>query len=78
MASRRLCALPALARDETAALLFPTEGRSQPTGQIMDQRIGLTPEKARSARKDGVVRYVLVISLVLVVILFMVAYRFSV
>jgi hypothetical protein len=67
-----------LARDETAALSFPGEGRSQPTGQIMDQHIGLTPEKARSARKDGVVRYVLAISLVLVVILFMVAYKFSV
>ena len=44
----------------------------------MDQRIVLTPEKARAARKPGVVRYVLAISLVLVVILFMVAYRFSV
>jgi hypothetical protein len=44
----------------------------------MDQHIGLTPEKARSARKDGVVRYVLVISLVLVVILFVVAYKISV
>ena len=44
----------------------------------MDQRIDLTPEKARSARKSGVVRYVLAISLVLVVILFVVAYRISV
>ena len=44
----------------------------------MDQRVVLTPEKARSARKDGVVRYILGISLVLVVILFVVAYRFAV
>ena len=41
----------------------------------MDQHIVLTPEKARSARKDGVLRYILAISLVLVVILFVVAYR---
>ena len=44
----------------------------------MDQRIVETPEKARGARKYGVVRYVLGISLLLVVILFMVAYSFSV
>jgi hypothetical protein len=44
----------------------------------MDQRIVLPTEKARSARKDGVLRYVLAISLVLVVILFMVAYRIAV
>jgi len=44
----------------------------------MDQPIVLTPEKARSGRKDGVVRYILGISLVLVVILFVVAYRFTV
>jgi len=44
----------------------------------MDQRIVSTPENARSARKDGVVRYILGISLVLVVILFAVAYRFAV
>ena len=44
----------------------------------MDQRIALTPENARSARKDGVVRYILAISLLLVVILFAVAYRFTV
>ena len=44
----------------------------------MDQRIVSTPEQARSARKEGVVRYILGISLVLVVILFVVAYRFAV
>jgi len=32
------------------------------------------PEKARQGRQEGVVRYVLVISTVLVVILFVVAY----
>jgi hypothetical protein len=66
------------ARDETAALPFPAEGSSQPTGEIMDQRIVSTPENARSASKQGVVRYVLAISLLLVVILFAVAYRVSV
>jgi hypothetical protein len=44
----------------------------------MDQHTVLTPEKARGARKHGVVRYVLAISLLLVVILFVVAYRITV
>ena len=47
-------------------------------GRIMEQHIVSTPEKARGARKYGVVRYVLGISLVLVVILFVVAYRIAV
>jgi hypothetical protein len=44
----------------------------------MDQRIVETPERARSASKVGVVRYILGISLVLVVIGFAVAYVISV
>ncbi len=44
----------------------------------MDQRIVLSPEKARAARKYGVLRYILGISLVLVVIAFAVAYVISV
>jgi hypothetical protein len=44
----------------------------------MDQRIVTSPEKARSARKFGVLRYILGISLVLVVIAFAVAYVTSV
>jgi len=40
----------------------------------MDQRIVLSAEKARGASKEGVVRYVLAVSLLLVVILFAVAY----
>jgi hypothetical protein len=44
----------------------------------MDQRIVETPEKARSAEKTGVVRYILAVSLALVVILFVVAYVISV
>ena len=44
----------------------------------MDEQIVLTPEKARAASKEGVVRYVLGISLLLVVILSVVAYRFAV
>ena len=43
----------------------------------MDQPIVTTPQKARSAIKPGVVRYVLAVSLLLVVILFAVAYRVS-
>jgi hypothetical protein len=43
----------------------------------MDHPIVSTPEKARSASKQGVVRYVLAVSLLLVVILFAVAYRVS-
>jgi hypothetical protein len=41
----------------------------------MDRRIVSTPENARSAGKQGVVRYVLALSLLLVAILFAVAYR---
>ncbi len=44
----------------------------------MDQRIVLTPQKARQAIKPGVVRYVLGISLLLVVIIFGVAYTVAV
>ena len=44
----------------------------------MDQRIVENPQNARQANKPGVVRYVLAISLLLVVILFAVAYTISV
>ena len=44
----------------------------------MDQRIVQSPIKARQGRKYGVVRYVLLISTVLVVIAFAVAYTLSV
>src|ERR1700687_2098946 len=54
------------AGDEPATQPFHGGGSSQPTGQIMDQPIVLTPEKARGARKYGVVRYVLGVSLLLV------------
>jgi hypothetical protein len=43
-----------------------------------DQHIVLSPQNARAARKHGVVRYILGISLVLVVIAFAVAYVTSV
>lgn len=46
-------------------------------GLVMDQHVVKSPEKARSAEKSGVVRYVLAISLLLVVILFGVAYVIS-
>lgn len=44
----------------------------------MDQRIVQSPTRARQGIKPGVVRYVLVISTVLVVIAFAVAYMTSV
>lgn len=44
----------------------------------MDQHTVLTPDQARGASKDGVVRYVLGISLLLVVILSVVAYSIGV
>ena len=44
----------------------------------MDQRVVKTAEEASAGRKTGVVRYILAISTVLVVILFVVAYVISV
>ena len=44
----------------------------------MDQRIVQSPTKARQGRKYGIVRYVLLISTLLVVIAFAVAYTLSV
>jgi hypothetical protein len=44
----------------------------------MDQRIVESPEQARQGRKYGVMRYVLLISTLLVVIAFAVAYTLSV
>lgn len=44
----------------------------------MDQRIVETPQRASAGRKTGTVRYILAISTVLVVILFVVAYVISV
>lgn len=44
----------------------------------MEPRVVESPQQARSAQKPGIVRYVLAVSLVLVVILFLVAYTISV
>jgi hypothetical protein len=44
----------------------------------MDQRVVHSPQKASAGQKPGVTRYVLTIGLVLVVILFVVAYVISV
>ena len=44
----------------------------------MAQQIIKDPEQARAARKTGVVRYILAVSVALVVILFAVAYIVSV
>jgi hypothetical protein len=40
----------------------------------MQKRIVTTPTSARSATKEGVVRYILAISIALVVVLFVVSY----
>ncbi|HEX3952369.1 MAG TPA: hypothetical protein VHW90_02270 [Stellaceae bacterium] len=44
----------------------------------MDQRVVQSPEKARQGSTPGIARYVLVISTLLVVILFAVAYVITV
>jgi hypothetical protein len=51
---------------------------AQIEGAVMDQRIVHSPDQARQGRKSGVVRYVLLISTLLVVIAFAVAYMTSV
>jgi hypothetical protein len=43
-------------------------------GQAMDDRVVKTPQDASQGQKPGVTRYVLTVGLVLVVILFIVAY----
>jgi len=43
----------------------------------MEQRISATPTNARGASKEGVVRYILLISMMLVVISFIIAYVWS-
>jgi hypothetical protein len=44
----------------------------------MDERVVETPERASAGHKPGVVRYILAISTLLVVILFVVAYVIAV
>jgi hypothetical protein len=46
--------------------------------QAMDDRIVKSPQEASQGQKPGVTRYVLTVGLVLVVILFLVAYLISV
>jgi hypothetical protein len=67
----------ASARIESAGASFAGRHSLSPRSP-MDQRIVENPQRARSGRKPGVVRYVLAVSLVLVVILFLVAYTISV
>jgi hypothetical protein len=43
----------------------------------MEQRIFATPTAARGASKEGVVRYILLISTALVVVSFIIAYVWS-
>lgn len=47
-------------------------------GQAMDDRVVKSPQEASQGQKPGVTRYVLTVGLVLVVILFLVAYLISV
>jgi hypothetical protein len=42
----------------------------------MEKRISITPTEARTSSKEGVVRYILGISIALVVVLFAVSYLF--
>jgi hypothetical protein len=51
---------------------------SQPEGQDMDDRVVKSPQEASQGQKPGVTRYVLTVGLVLVVILFIVAYFIAV
>jgi hypothetical protein len=67
-------------RIETRTPPVPNRGTRANTEAAMDdgRRIVESPSRARQAAKYGVVRYVLAISLVLVVIAFAVAYMTSV
>lgn len=66
---------PAPARIESRLLPFPNaRGLQQTRTDSMDDRIVVNETEARQATKEGVVRYILAISLVLVVVLFAVAY----
>jgi hypothetical protein len=62
------------ARIEGHAQLFARGELQQLKGAAMTKRIVVTTTEARQATKEGVVRYVLAISLALVVVLFVVAY----
>ena len=68
----------ALGSNAAASRRSRQEGCSQPTGQAMDDRVVKSPQRASQGQKPGVTRYVLTIGLVLVVILFVVAYLISV
>jgi hypothetical protein len=75
------CVKPSPARRiENRALPVPDERGRATTEAAMDdgRRIVESPSRARQASKYGIVRYVLAISLVLVVIAFAVAYMTSV
>ena len=55
----------------------PFAKRNNANRSFMPDRIVKSPDNARAASKEGVVRYVLVISVALVVILFVVGYLVS-
>ncbi len=56
--------------------VFTAEGYSGKGWAVVKKPIVVTETEARQATKEGVVRYILLVSLVLVVILFAIAYVF--
>jgi hypothetical protein len=54
--------------------VFPAEGRGSKEWAVVKKPIVVSETEARQATKEGVVRYILLVSLVLVVVLFAVAY----
>jgi hypothetical protein len=75
VASTRLNPLSANFRIETRRLSFLVQETRQSGRADMAKRPVVTGTEARSGTKEGVVRYVLLVSLVLVVVLFVVAYE---
>jgi hypothetical protein len=68
---------PLIFSDRRARLfVFTAEGYSGKGRAVVKKPIVVTETEARQATKEGVVRYILLVSLVLVVILFAIAYVF--
>jgi hypothetical protein len=55
--------------------VFKAEGHGSGKRTVPEKRIVVNETEARQATKEGVVRYVLLVSLVLVVVLFAVVYK---
>jgi high-affinity K+ transport system ATPase subunit B len=59
-----------------SAFVFTGEGCGNQGRAVVKKPIVVNETEARQATKEGVVRYILLVSLVLVVVLFVVAYVF--